>query len=92
MPLVNLNYKFLYVNVEAEGSGSDGGAFRDTSLFKAIKNDRSWSEADTPPEETQPMPYCFVTDDAITIRKWLLNMIKPSPHRNMTRRNITYRF
>ena len=41
MTFVNSNDKFLYVNIGAEGCGSDGGAFRDTSLFKAIKNDRS---------------------------------------------------
>ena len=41
MAFVDSNYKFLYVNIGAEGGGSDGGAFRDTSLFKAIENDRS---------------------------------------------------
>ena len=41
MAFVNSNDKFLYVNIGAEGCGSSGGAFCDTSLFKAIKNDRS---------------------------------------------------
>ena len=41
MAFVNSNDKFLYVYIGAEGCGSDGGAFRDTSLFKAIKNDSS---------------------------------------------------
>ena len=41
MPFVDSNYKFLYVNIGADDSDSDGGAFRDTSLFNAIKNDRS---------------------------------------------------
>ena len=41
MAFVDSNYKLLYVNIGAEGSGSDGGAFHDTSLFKAIKYDRS---------------------------------------------------
>ena len=40
---VNSKNKLLDdVYIGAEDSGSDGGAFRDTSLFKAIKNDRSW--------------------------------------------------
>ena len=41
MAFVDSNYKLLYVNIGAEGSGSDGGAFHVTSLFKAIKYDRS---------------------------------------------------
>ena len=41
MAFVDSKYKFLYINIGAGDSGSDGGAFHDTSLFKAIKNDRS---------------------------------------------------
>ena len=67
MAFVNSNDKLLYVNIGAECCGSDGGAFCDTSLFKAIKNDRSRPEADTLPGGTQPIPYCFVTGDGIEI-------------------------
>ena len=77
MAFVKSNDKFFYVNIVAEGSDSAGGAFRDTSLFKAIKNDRSLPEAETLPGGS---PYCIV------IRKLLLNMIKPSPQWNMTRK------
>ena len=41
MAFVNSNDKFLYVNIGAEGCGSDGGAFCDTNLFKSIRNVRS---------------------------------------------------
>ena len=37
MAFVYSNDKFLYVNIGPEGCGSDGGAFCDTSLFKAIQ-------------------------------------------------------
>ena len=82
------NYKLLYVNIGAEDSGSDGVVFRDTSLFKASKYDRSWYEADTLPGGKQPIPFCHVTDDAIAIRKWLLNMTKPSPQEYDSQRDL----
>lgn len=91
MALVDYNYKFLYINVGAQGSSSDGGVFKDTALFKRLEKGR----ARLPPAEPLPggqvdVPYFIVADDAFAMRTWLL---KPYPHRDMTReeRILNYR-
>ncbi len=40
MAFVGANYEFLYVDVDvgAQGSASDGGVFRKTSVWEAIEN------------------------------------------------------
>ena len=38
MAFVGANYEFLFVDIGAQGSASDGGVFRKTSLWKAIEN------------------------------------------------------
>ena len=38
LALVDANYKFLYIDVGANGLCSDGGVFKDSNLYKALED------------------------------------------------------
>ena len=82
MALVDANYKFLYIDVGATGSCSDGGTFQDCGFYRALNEDKLGLPADDPlPNDTEPMPYSIVADDAFALRTWLM---KPYPNRKLT--------
>ena len=57
LALVDANYRFLYIDVGCNGSVSDGGVFRDTSLAKAIEAGTAGIPEDDPlPGTNQKMP------------------------------------
>lgn len=70
MPLVNANYEFIYVNIGCQERISDGGVFRNTSLYQKL----SKNQLMLPPDD--PMPYVFVEDDAFALTT---RMLKPYP-------------
>lgn len=83
MALVDAHYKFLYVNLGANGNCSDGGVFRDCNLREALEGEY----AGLPPpqalkDDRTPLPFAIVGDDAFPLREWLM---KPFPHRLMSR-------
>lgn len=60
LALVDYNYNFIYVDVGCQGRISDGGVFRNCSLYRAL-NDGSLA---IPPSESLPgrdisVPYVF---------------------------------
>ena len=91
MAVADANYKFLYVDIGANGICSDGGVFRETGLCKAVEGGRAGVPPPTPlPNDTQPIPYAFVGDDAFGLRTW---MLKPYPQRGLSnsKRIFNYR-
>eukprot|EP00102_Acyrthosiphon_pisum_P012012 XP_008180991.1 PREDICTED: uncharacterized protein LOC103308758 [Acyrthosiphon pisum] len=77
MALVDANYNFLYADIGCQGRISDGGVFRNTTLFKKIENNLLLLPADQPlPTKTLPMPYVIVADDAFALST---NIMKPYP-------------
>jgi hypothetical protein len=83
MAVVDGDYKFIYVDVGANGSCSDGGVFINTSLREAIEDGTAGIPDPQPlPNDDQDVPFAFVGDDAFPLRSWLM---KPFPHRQMTR-------
>ena len=91
MALVDSNYKFLYVDIGAEGSASDGGTWNHCSLHRAVEDGIAGvPQAEALPNDDQPVPYHFVADDAFALRTWLM---KPYPHRsqNVRERIFSYR-
>ena len=90
MALVDADYKFIYVNCGANGSGSDGGVFNATALREALED----GTIGLPPPEPiaggdRPVPYFIVGDDAFPLRTWLM---KPLPLRNMTKQQRIYNY
>ncbi|XP_002738105.2 cubilin-like [Saccoglossus kowalevskii] len=73
MAVADATYKFLYVNVGAEGGASDGGTWSNCSLHDAVEENRAGVPQSEPlPNDDQPVPYHFVGDDAFALRTWMM--------------------
>ncbi|XP_068227845.1 uncharacterized protein [Palaemon carinicauda] len=80
MAVADATYKFLYVDVYAEGGASDGGTWSSCSLHDAVEANRAGVPQPEPlPNDEQPVPYHFVGDDAFALRTW---MMKPFSHQS----------
>ncbi|XP_041364377.1 protein ALP1-like [Gigantopelta aegis] len=82
LAVVDADYKFLYVDIGANGAGSGAGIFNDTDLKRALEDGRIGLPPPEPlPNDNQPIGYFLVGDDAFALKPW---MMKPLPPRNMT--------
>lgn len=82
MALVDSKYRFIYCNIGAKGSISDGGVFSGTSFYYKLQN----GELNIPPSEVLPgreiaVPYVIVADDAFPLEQ---HIMKPFPRRNLS--------
>ena len=79
MALVDADYKFLYVNVGANGSASDSTVLENTSFWRALEQNK----LHLPPAEDKHgynLPYVFLGDSAFRLRPDFLK-----PHDRMRR-------
>lgn len=82
LAIVDANYKFLWVDIGANGASSDAQIFNDTELKEVIEAGRLGLPPDEPlPHDDRPMPYFFIGDDAFALKTW---MMKPFSRRNLT--------
>ena len=91
MAVADAEYRFLYVDVGAEGGAGDGGTWYRCSLANALEGGRACLPPDAPlPNDDEPIPYHFVADDAFAMKSWLL---KPFSHQSQDRveRIFSYR-
>ncbi|KAM0730299.1 Protein ALP1-like [Formica fusca] len=92
MALVSSDYKFLMVDIGAQGRHSDGGIFKNSEIG------RRFSEGlmDLPPPSlidrahTHPLPFVIVADEAFQLNSFTM---RPYPGRNITpeKRIFNYR-
>ncbi|GFR86328.1 hypothetical protein ElyMa_002464700 [Elysia marginata] len=79
LALVDAKYRFLYVDVGANGRSGDAGVFKDSTLLKGIEEGRlGIPEGKALPSTDNIQPMVIVGDDAFPLRKFLL---KPYPDR-----------
>lgn len=88
--MADANYRFIYVNIGAKGSASDGGIFNACSLSNALLN----NSLNIPNNRalagrTAPVPYCIVADDAFTTSQ---RVMKPVPGQNLSRIDRVYNY
>ena len=100
MAFVGPEYQFLFVDVGCQGSISDGGVFRKTSLWKAVEENSIYLPQAKPlPQNPDPVfedtsdidiDYFFVCDDAFPLG---LHLMKPYSKRQLSeeRRIFNYR-
>ena len=90
LAVVDANYRFIYVDVGCQGRISDGGVFRNSSLFSAIKtNDINIPPPDTLPNLDTHFPYVFVADDAFPLTE---NLMKPYAKRGLNRKERIFNY
>lgn len=92
MDLVDANYCFLYANIGCQGRISEGGVFRNTSLFKKIEE----NDLMLPPDQRLPsseisIPYVFVADDAFAFGPRIMKPYARTYERGRAERAFNYR-
>lgn len=83
MTLVDADYKFLYVDVGAQGRISDAGVFNNCKLSRKLENNSlSIPPADFLPGTDILCPYMIVADDAFPLKTYIM---KPYSRRGMVK-------
>lgn len=92
MALVSANYRFLMVDIGAQGRHSDGGTFRNSLMGQMFYGDEMDLPQPAPLSEDhdEDMPYMIVADEAFQLNKLT---IRPYPGRGLTeeQRIMNYR-
>ena len=91
LAVVDAEGRFLYIDVGANGSASDGGIFQVTPLREALEKELAHLPSPEPlPGDDQPVPYYLLGDNAFPMKSWLQ---KPFPQRGLdaAARNYNYR-
>ena len=92
MGLVDANYKFLYVDIGCNGRVSDGGVFKNCSLWKALENKELNIPIPRPlpgGRATAPIPFMIVADDAFPLKS---NIMKPYGQANLGVKNRIFNY
>ncbi len=73
LALVDGDYKFLWVDVDQNGSLSDAQIFNQCELKEAIEDGMiGFPPEDTLPKDDRPMPYFILGDNAFALKTWLM--------------------
>ncbi|XP_062604332.1 putative nuclease HARBI1 [Saccostrea cucullata] len=73
MDLVDVDYKFIWVDVGANGSASDATVFDNSELKDVIENHNiGFPEAAPLPNDKRKLPYIIVGNDAFPLRTWFM--------------------
>ena len=82
LAIVDAEYKFIYVDIGCNGRVSDGGVFKNCTLYYEIENNTLCiPEPAILPRSQYEIPYVIVADDAFSLSRYLM---KPYSMRNMT--------
>ena len=80
MALVDADYRFIYVDIGANGRVADSGVFRQSSLDQALaKNMLGIPEPATLPGTDVKTSFAIVADEAFPLRN---DLMKPFPHKS----------
>lgn len=75
MALVDAEYNFIYVDIGSQGGVSDGGVFKNCTLYKNMEKKKlNLPMPSTLPNLTIEVPYVFVGDQAFALSE---NIMKP---------------
>lgn len=89
MRLPDANYRFIAIDVGAEGSEGDANVFSRSELGRFIKSDDA--QLHLPPDALigrEPLPYYFVGDDAVPLLKRMIKPYKPTKNEPLTHDEI----
>ena len=72
LAVVDADYKFLYIDIGCNGRISDGGVFKNSTLFTALEsNILSISSSEPILYQQKPIPYVLVADDAFPLKTYI---------------------
>lgn len=75
--VADANAKFIYVDVGCNGRISDGGVFKNSTLYAALEEKSlNIPEEKSLPNRNKPVPYILLGDEAFSLSEYLL---KPFP-------------
>ena len=90
LALADAKYRFLYIDVGAEGGAGDAGTWARCSLFRAIERKRIGFPQDTPlPNDDSPVPFHIIADDAFALKTWLM---KPYAHQSQVHHERVFNY
>ena len=90
MALVDAHYKFIYVDIGAQGRISDGGVFNNCKLSTLLQQKLLHvPEEENLPGLTDSLPYMILADDAFPLRTYIM---KPFQRRGLDRRQIIFNY
>ena len=73
LALVDADYKFLYVDVGCNGRVSDGGVFKNSTLYKALETNALQIPPPRPlPGRNKPIPFTILADDAFPLKEYIM--------------------
>jgi hypothetical protein len=82
MAVASATYKFLLVDVGAEGRHSDGGVFKNSIMGKLFADDELYVPPPSPiVENGDPMPYVLVADEAFQLNNYTM---RPYPGKTLS--------
>lgn len=92
LALVDAHYRFIYINVGANGRVSDGGVFNGTDLANLLTD--SGNPRHLPPDRPLPrmnelVPYVILADAAFPLQK---HIMKPYPSRNLSHEDRIFNY
>lgn len=92
MALVDADYCFSYVDIGCQGRISDGGVFRNTSLFKKMEEGDLNLPSPHPISSNGPsLPYVIVADDAFSLSQYLMKPYPGTHEKGSKERHFNYR-
>lgn len=90
--LVDADYCFLYADVGCQGRISDGGVFRNTSLFQKMENNAAnFPSACNLSGRVIRVPYVIVADDAFPLNTHIMKPYSGQHAKGSTKRIFNYR-
>jgi hypothetical protein len=90
MAVVDAKYRFMYVNVGAQGRISDGGVYGQSSFAEAFDNNGlGVPQLCVLPNSSKVAPYLLVADEAFPLRR---NIMKPYPRRQLSRKERIFNY
>lgn len=90
MALCDANYNFIYINVGAKGSASDGGVFSLCKFNERLQRGTLNIPPETPlPGRTKAIPYVILADDAFALQN---HIMKPYSKRSLSMPERVYNY
>ena len=84
LAIVDANYKFIYTDIGCNGRISDGGVFKNCSLYHALEHKTLHTcipKASPLPGSNQAFPFVLVADDAFPLKDYIM---KPYSQHGLT--------